>query len=737
MAFLICQISFFNIGGVWIENQVFAADWDTPTQNEFFVQKATERNEKLSFVNKVVYVLIYPLLVLAGKLADNSFVYWEDFWFDTVLWHLWIITRNLANYALWFIFLYKVFEFLWNWQKTEDIKNILKSSLIAWVWIQASWFIMASLIDVSTILTYWVWWLPYSVLKNFDDKGENPYILKTIVDLDVNDINNVDMFLTNVWNWTTSWNFYISECRTFTYKNWDDSEELILAPQRIYYSAWNSGGSTGSIFKTDQFRCNLRGQVYYFNDLYGEIDSKFVSCTTFSGCELAQEEYKSTLGKSEAEILSKEKNEVESFIISAKILQVGNAHLTGWIGSGLWSIMYTGDDHRWLDVGNKWTWEWQTSRLQDLMDGHSYVWVFTALYSSLMNAWKDIIPQDVWTFPDLLNVALWLWHSLAIGIPLIIVAVVFMIRICVLWLAIVLSPFIVLLSSFKWIGKVFGLDEGNGWWKILKSLFDYKELLRIIFAPAIICFAISISTVFVTILLGLNALEIASPDILWWLIKLKIENISLNIWKLIISILWIAITWFLVWAAVESSALWKIKVIQDMKNLAWTALWSIPIVPVPTKDWNLTLIWANSAFGLNWQKWIVSTISDDITNTFDTESTKAIEQFMNPEKAKEEALKKRAAAYESKIVSLGVADIVWDWREKEIEIWEWSNKSKVKFNGLNDEQKTSVINKINDIKDENVRAAFGSVSSVTIWNEVYNFNQKEKKYVSGSASTTK
>jgi hypothetical protein len=40
------------------------------------------------------------MLVLAGVLVNNSFVYAEIFKFDAVLWQLWNVVRNLANYAL-------------------------------------------------------------------------------------------------------------------------------------------------------------------------------------------------------------------------------------------------------------------------------------------------------------------------------------------------------------------------------------------------------------------------------------------------------------------------------------------------------------------------------------------------------------------------------------------------------------------------------------------------------------
>ena len=110
LALFIGQICFFGLDWLWIGSEVYAVD--SPTQNDLFQKKVTEWYEEISFFNKVVYVLIYPLLLLAWKLVDNSLVYWEIFWFDAVLWQLWNILKNLANYTLWFIFVYKIFDFL-------------------------------------------------------------------------------------------------------------------------------------------------------------------------------------------------------------------------------------------------------------------------------------------------------------------------------------------------------------------------------------------------------------------------------------------------------------------------------------------------------------------------------------------------------------------------------------------------------------------------------------------------
>lgn len=726
LAFFVVQICFFGLDGFEIGSEVYAVD--NATQNELFQQKTTEWYEELSFLNKVVYILIYPLLLLAWKLVDNSFVYWEIFWFDAVLWQLWNILKNLANYTLWFLFVYKIFEFMIKWEKSWDIKKLLISALIAWVWIQASRFLMASLIDISTILAYSVWWLPISILKQSGNDNEeerikyNPYVLKNVIDANAKDTNTIHMYLTNTQTWDIkSGEFYISECETFSYKNGWRSEELILAPKLIYYN------ETGSVYKkTDKDRCHFYGQVYYFGSLYGEIGNNFKDCSNLDDCKNAQIAYEDVLRTAKAEIIAKTSGDVASLIRAVQVLQIWDAHATGWV---IWTfnppIMYT-QDKQWLDLYNKRTGEgWKTSRLENVLDWYSYVGVFTALYSSLLNSWRGVIPKDAWTFAELLNVALSLWHVLAIGIPLIAVALVFIMRIGILWMAVVLSPFIVLLSAFKEIW-----DKVFKWWKFLEY-FSVKNLIPIIFSPAIICFAISISTVLVTIISELNfsGITTAKSEILWWLVELDIWGLSIWLWKFIISILWIAVTWFLVWAAVESSKIWKSGIVKGVKNLATTALWSIPIIPVVWKDenWKLKadLVWASAAFG---DRWIVSSISSDIKNKFSNKDEQVIQDIINPESAK----KRRANEYKTAITSFTPKTA--SWINEEVVLRSEDGKGyKCKFVDLLDSEKKWIIEAINGITDENKRKAFGQLKTVSFTDNgskvTYEFNKKgDNKY---------
>lgn len=734
LALFVSQICFFGIWWIGVGSEVFAQNNDNATQSLSFEQQATEWYWLMSFAQKLVYVLIYPVLIVAGKLIDNSLVYWEVFWFDAILWKLWVIVRNLANFGLWFIFIYKIFEFLIKGQKWEEIKKLLVSTLIAWIWIQASWFVMAALIDLSTILTYWVWWLPISVLwwDNSNSSGEegkkkedyNPYILKTVVSVDAKDMDSMHVYMTNT-DKDMDWNVikddekkYISECATMNLKinSWY-SEELIIAPKMIYYKDMN-----WKYFETEFDACNYFGQIYNFMPDMSDHSMVFFgwSCDNEEDCSFYQSDHNDSIAIRQRDIMDKWLDWVRWEIEKWTILLPWNAHETGGIISNIRTWIYT-NDAIWLDVDNKAVVAdgMKTSKLNNLIDWESYVWVFTALYSSLLNAWRGIMSTtDASTYALLLNAILSLCHMLAIAIPLIVVALVFMMRIGVLWMAIALSPMIILL-------KAFSFDKSDFMKKGVFKYLSVENLLPIIFYPAVICFAVSMSTVLVRIISDLNmgTIDTLKDEILWWIIKLNIQWFSIGVWKLVMSVLWIAITWFLVWAAVECSELWKTNMVKSLKWIATDAILSAKVVPIPTKNWT-AMVWLGTVFGHDGNWWILSRMSDEVKSTFSWEENEALQQMFDKDSSKK-AAETRFETYKTKLLSS-------NWVNRQalpIDVWEeWSKKVSMSFDKLEDEaSKKKIIDAINGLKDDE-RSKFGG-ADVVIWGQKYHFYPTYNKTV--------
>ena len=735
LAVSVGQICFFGINLIWIENQAFAAEEEqqTQTMEEAFQKKAIERNNTLTFLKRVVYVWLYPILYLTWRLVDNSFVYGEVFGFDAVLWKLWNLTKNLANFALWFLVVYKIFEYLLKWDKKTDVKKLLISALIAWVWIQASWFLMAALIDVSTILAYGVGSLPLSILwednSSTTEGGKdtslayNPYVLKTVVYVNVSDVDTTSIYLTN---YKTGWGgneFYISECETVLY----ESQELLLAPKMIYYA-----DEGGAVHNTVNNKCHVYGQVYIFNGLYEKIE--WPTCENLKWCQDAQSKYTSNLSTIKTELKGNSGLVYGLVADKRQLLQIWDAHITGGVIWMMWGLL---PEDFWLDRYNKRTWGGNGNiRLSDLLEWKSYVGVFTTLYSSLTNSvW--VIPSDVWIFSSLLSAILSLWHMLAIAVPLLAAAVLFMMRIWILRVAIAISPFIVLVKAFN-LEKTIEKHDKN---KLLEY-FTVENLIGIIFSPAIVCFAVSISTVVVRMISDMNNEPIATETetFLWWILQLNVWSLTIPIAKFIVAVSGIAITWFLVWVAVKSSKLWESTIITSLEKLWRTAIWSAPIIPIPTKDWGTTFIWADSAFGLNGRPWFFQTFQNSVDQNSYKRDDAAMNALLNDESGSENQWKhnssqtspvgggNRVAAY---VTGLGALSSVENWQDKEIEI---KDGETTKFSTMTLPEKKEVINAINEREDADKKKSLWGTAGEIVFDDgegtniKYKYDENKKRY---------
>ena len=121
---------------------------------------------------------------LAWEFLTNKWVYWEIIGLDSLLWQYRVLIKNIANFGLWFYFIYTIFSaIIWKDDIIKRIKGNLTYLLLAWIWIQASWFFTAAMIDVSTITLSMAWSLPsYILSKNETTKASIKNALSPFVD---------------------------------------------------------------------------------------------------------------------------------------------------------------------------------------------------------------------------------------------------------------------------------------------------------------------------------------------------------------------------------------------------------------------------------------------------------------------------------------------------------------------------------------------------------------------------
>jgi len=150
---------------------VVCADWiSSLLDNEMH---ARDLNQLIKTISHVVYIFIWPCLAVAGAALDNSLIYGSFLHLDAALWNIWNIMKNLANFALGFVFIFTIVKNLFVWSfggssndPIQGAKKVIEKTLISWVLVQMSWFIVAALIDLSTILIYAIWWIPLSMLDH-------------------------------------------------------------------------------------------------------------------------------------------------------------------------------------------------------------------------------------------------------------------------------------------------------------------------------------------------------------------------------------------------------------------------------------------------------------------------------------------------------------------------------------------------------------------------------------------
>jgi len=160
-------ISTIVIIGVFLVATTFAAD-TTTTENIWKMLNCT--TEFLSW-SRVIFA------VLAGKMMSNDMVYGSAINLDIYLRQIWNIIKNLANYTIGFLFIFQILKHLFDQKATiqDMIQKKVVSFLVAGILIQASWFLLWALVDVSTIATSAVGSIPWAIIQE-----DNWRLTKTI-----------------------------------------------------------------------------------------------------------------------------------------------------------------------------------------------------------------------------------------------------------------------------------------------------------------------------------------------------------------------------------------------------------------------------------------------------------------------------------------------------------------------------------------------------------------------------
>lgn len=577
--------------------------------------------DKIYIYNSILnglYLLIWPALALAGFALDNSMVYGSLFGLDAPLFLIWNIIKNIANFVLWFMVLFEILKnFFTTGESGKKAFEVIKKALIAGVLIQASWFLMWAIIDISTIATYSIGGMPIAILGWEDNQCKALGDIKTLpigtkVDFTA---SNQDYSIDNGFQYY----YYIN-------KPWSDPDKTYFSPCEFYNDRWVIGqkfwGEVDGIEYLPNY-CILPGnQFAYFTTQIGS-DSTIVTSVlwwpqpqTFTNAQ-----YKQNLNSIKIATWWLSDPTKRSEWLSGSLIfdaRTGAKSEAFSATPGIYLLNATGQA-----FANTFG---QAPMLKDIIaKAEWFVGVLITLYKSVLNFVSfNTGSSSTDTFILFLEALLKVWFGLALLIPLILLSVALVIRVGYIWMFIALSPIIALKIAFddnetmKWIRSSIPI--------INKELGD---ILRIIFAPVLITFAVSFCLVFMTALitsinnqpsnnpsqcLGDNIKVFESMHIqtsvpvdglnktyqIAGIAELQQSAFGVNVtgpqrdifgWVLI-NLFGVAIVWLLLMTVIETVFKgtpvegWK------LKETAGKMLWSVPFIPIPTAGWWWTGVWA-------------------------------------------------------------------------------------------------------------------------------------------------
>lgn len=569
----------------------------------------------MDIVLKIIYMIIWPMLFLAGIALDNSMVYGSFFHMDAPLWSFWNITKNFANFALWFMVLFAILKSILSSigsDKGNSARNpmeIIKKTLIAGVLIQASWFIIAVLIDISTIATYAVWGLPMTLLNDTQIWSGNNKIRQTESHLEFNNINKIQEEDFKIWYKTkVEEGNYINVSPCLIKKLGSDS---YIIGRKYWWTEFNSQSHTWLSekvqIKTADYPqrnvCIYANTPYFFNEFPNTNDKTNVDYHKTLLKNIEELQASENIGELEEcwfiINLSKEKKEFKCTEALNKVKKNLNGKKEVQSFEKIFGDLKS-QDIKPGDISSAWGKTWFSQTLaptvgQIIEKTKWFVGPFVTIYASIMDfANLSDGNSNAWSISkNAGNIIIKTFVAVGLVFPLIALAAILFIRIGFLRAVIAASPILVLVNVFKDTIKI-----------DLKA-FSLQKIIRAIFAPVITVFALSIAVIFMTTLsnaLSTNNIEkINVMENLGWTIKDLGPETSMEIagftiiypkvvdtyagatgdwfsW-LLLSFCGIGIMWFLVFAAVKAGDVTD-QVASGIQKFGENVFKTTPIIPI-------------------------------------------------------------------------------------------------------------------------------------------------------------
>lgn len=380
------------------------------------------------------------MLAITGLALDNSLVYGDAFGMTDMLYKFWRIMVAIAFGMMILIILREILSNLWE---QKDIQSIIWWKLIKWIMmgvlIPASWFIIAVLIDFSSILIYQVWSIPLTVL------GKDDHLNKKLLESH----STFNMSQPLWWEQTDKWWFRFTTIYTCNQKAY------VVCPFETYYKDWQNGQHITKESR-DAYIVSQKQKFtgYTINEWY---------------CVL-----------SPTELLS-----LSSFPVYFNVWTWGKGN---FIAQYNWGMSFL----------NKEAWCGSIKNLIDQSKG--MVGTLYTIYWSLLN-FASINTTDSHKSTEaevMLFFIKWIVWILLI-FPLIALWLISIARIGLLWIIIAFSPLLIIIrvEGKSWIGGATSKWLDGAWWKNMwaKLKTGVGDVLSLIFQPVMTVLTLSISIV--------------------------------------------------------------------------------------------------------------------------------------------------------------------------------------------------------------------------------------------------
>jgi len=519
----------------------------------------------MEFLLKTLYLLMWPLIAVAWASLDNSLVYGEIFFLDTMLWKFWQIIRNFANFGIGLVFVWSILaSFFYQNNEKFSLPNILKNTFIAGILVQMSRFIVAVLLDLSTVGIVGLGSLPMTILDTSEQNA-----LQQVRYIKPHTLFNLD--------WTKQANADYTE-HAIIYSCGDDSNGWI----NYYAPCWVKDNS---FIKEGESADETESRKGYLQRVENVRTSSFSWSSAYDSLEL-EDDYCVWW----PDLLS-------LYIIEDPGIMFGKPASPTNIKNMRYYADSVSEVTKSCNTMDKYITEaqWMT-------------WPLFLLFAVIMDMWEiAITTTTTWATEAVFYFAVRAFIGIALMIPLAVMAVVLIIRSVILWLVIAFSPLLVLVFVYDYKS-----DGAQIWWGNLSSISD---VLTLIFFPVFVVFAITLSVVFMTLISRIDFIKDTTsceedPMQLMWCeitnmesckdttstnnsrtydcfgVEFTLMQQSTNMWANVINtmswlvknFLWVALMWAIIFAALKMNKM-TASIVSSVESLGKRLAMSTPIVP--------------------------------------------------------------------------------------------------------------------------------------------------------------